>query len=389
MRKIILLLLSFMLVFNLCACNTTPTTPTEPTIGTTTYSVGLREDGYYIDYESLAPEYTYDLEVQEQDLQDYITSMLQADQNNNSLTFDDYLDMFANNLLSSMGLDKKEIVEPTDIVNVSLQFVDKEGKEVPEYTNTSNYTANEKGDSIVSSFIGHKTGDQYSVEYTFPEDDEYNPSETMTVNIVINDIFYADPLNSGVVEEHLTELNEVLVGVEDIASFKTALCPYVLAYHLQDYIEEFIVKQDVEVPSEWTEYEHQRLLSRLRALDLTYEQYLESAKLTEEDIAQMCEENARANMIALTIYNQRLEPITDEDLAAFYGEENLEYYTTLQGRPYLKLRVIRTLAFFELAKTTNIIDANGSPIDLSIFFGENETSTSDLTFEENEPAKTE
>ena len=379
MRKIISLLLSIILILSLCACKKNST---QPASDATIYSVGLQENGYYIDYDNTAHQYTHNLEVKEQDLKDFITKLLQEDQQNTNLTYDHYVEMFVNNFLASSGWDKKDIVEKTDVVSASLQFVNSNGENMPEYQNTARYIAQDNGDAIVSSFIGHKVGDQYSVEYTFPENDEHHPSETVTVNIAIIECSYADPINSGVVENHLQEINEILVGVEDVPTLKKALHPYILAYHLQDYIEDVLILQDTPVPSEWVEYERHRLNSRLNALGLTYEQYLSSAQLTEEDVTTMCERNARENMIALSVYSQKFDPITDEELVVAYGEENLAYYESLQGRPYLKLRLMRTRAFFELAKTTNVIDAEGNVLDLSIFFGE-ETSEGETATEQN------
>jgi FKBP-type peptidyl-prolyl cis-trans isomerase (trigger factor) len=288
-----------------------------------------------------------------------------------------------------MELDLKDVVEMTDAVIVSLSFTDKNGEAMTEYTQQSQtYVVKEDADTIISSFLTHKVGDQYTVEYTFPEDDEYHPGETVDVNVTIECIYYSDALHSGVVEAHLEELNEVLSNVKDAETLKIALRPYVLGYHLQDYIEEKIMGADIVVPSVWIEYEEARLGYRLTALSMTREQYLQEMNFTEEDIATSCECIARENMIAMLLYPQYFDPLTEEDLSSAYGAENIDYYIGMQGQPYLKLRLMRSMVYAELAKNTPVLDVNGNPLDLSIYFGEEEPAEEVILPSDEIPAET-
>ena len=370
MRKIIAFITCILSIVGLCACNNTnPENPSEGVKLGEVYSVGLAEDGRYLDFEKLAPEYTYTLTVTEAELVNSITTRLQTEVGADT-TFDDYLHLYANDFLSTKKLDAKDVVEMTDAVIVSLSFTDKNGEAMPEYSqNNQTYVVKEGADAIVSSFMGHKIGDKYTVQYTFPKDDEYHPDETVNVDVTIEYIYYSDAINSGVVEAHLDELNEVLIDVKDAATLQIALKPYVLGYHLQDYIEETIMAMDIEVPSAWVEYEKERLGHRLTALNMTHEQYLQEMNFTEADVAVACEQIARENMIAMILFTESFEPLTENDLELAYGADNLAYYESMQGQPYLKLRLIRTMIFAELAKNTPVLDESGEPLDLSVFFG--------------------
>ena len=371
MRKIIALIVCLLCVFSLYACGNTNTN-NEELLGDV-YSVGLAEDGRYIDFDKLVPEYNYDLTVTEEELVNYITEGIQAEIGTDT-TFDDYLELYANDFLSTMGLDAKDTVELTDAVIVSLSFTDKNGEAMTEYTQQSQtYVVKADSDSLISSFLTHKAGDEYTVEYTFPEDDGYHPGETVDVDVIIEYIYYSDAINSGVVEAHLTELNEVLDNVTNATTLKAALRPYLLGYYLQYYIEEQVMASDVVVPSAWIEYEKARLGHRLTALNMTREQYMQEMNFTEADISVSCEQIARENMIAMLLYPQYFEPLTEEDLSLAYGAENIEYYIGMQGQPYLKLRLIRSMIFEELAKNTPVIDTNGTPLDLSMCFATEET----------------
>ena len=386
MRKIITLIICFVCIFSLCACTNTKTED-EETLGEV-YSVGLSDDGRYVDFDALAPEYNYNITVSEDELIDSITSRLATEIGANT-TLDDYLELYANDFLSAMELDLKDVVEMTDAVIVSLSFTDKNGEAMTEYAQQSQtYVVKEDADAIISSFLTHKVGDQYTVEYTFPEDDEYHPGETVDVNVTIECIYYSDALHSGVVEAHLEELNEVLSNVKDAETLKIALRPYVLGYHLQDYIEEKIMGADIVVPSVWIEYEEARLGYRLTALSMTREQYLQEMNFTEEDIAISCECIARENMIAMLLYPKSFDPLTEEELNLAYGAENIDYYIGMQGQPYLKLRLMRSMVYAELAKNTPVLDANGNPLDLSIYFGEEESAETGIAPSDKTPAET-
>lgn len=399
MRKFLAILCCSAMVFSLCACNqqTDPTTSTETQIDVpesdVNYSIGLLDNGFYENYDELClKNYEHNLTMTAQEVEEYILTVLYNETGDDTYTFDRYVELYANDLMSSMGIDKKEVVELTDAVAASLVFHDAEGKEMPEYTQTSTvYVVKEDADSIVSSFLTHKIGDTYDTSYTFPDDDEYNPGETVTVTVTIDDIYYSDAINSGVVEAHLTEIGEVLDGVTDAESMKAVLRPFLIGYHLSDCVRERIIDIELDIPEEWLEYEKQRLQYRLQALGMTYEQYLEGYDITHAEAMDICKENTKENIILMAVYKEYFTDITDEELANAYGDQ-LNYYESVQGRPYIKLRLMRAKALNELAKQTPVLEADGTAIDLSIYFDLTEKTdeeNSAIVSEETIPVETE
>ena len=386
MRKIFVCLLSLILVCSLCACKK-ETDPTQATVDienlSAVYSVGLTEDGFYTDFNSLAPEYTYDLKVNESKLKEYIINTVKDDFPNGEVTFDDYLELYANDLMYSMGIDTKETVELNDLVCVSLSFVDSKGQLMENYqTESAFYVVQEDADEIVSSFLGHSAGDTYETNYTFPAEDEYHPSETATVKVTVLEVYYENALRSGVVESHLSEIQEVFPEVTDRESFLTALYPCVLGYHLQTYITDLLITSDIPVPEAWVGYEQNRLNTRLTILNMTREDYLNEMGVTEDEIFVLCEQIARENIVTMKMFDQFFDPLTQEDLANAYGAENLDYYMNAQGEPYLKLRLMRNMVLSELPKITPVVDDTGNTVDLSSYFSLGE-STKSVVEEDN------
>ena len=389
MRKCLLFVLCCALIFSLCACKTQTPTSTDPTTPQTSenlgekYSKGLQENGFYENYETLAPEYTYDLTIKEADLKAFVTSTIEAEMAT-PVTFDEYLEMYANDFLYSMGLDRKEVVDWNDAVLLAISFKDANGEDMSDYQQDAEYyIVTEDSDEIISSVHGHSLGDVYSVGYTFPETDSYHPNETVSVQITVQEIYYADAFNSGVVEKHLDELREVFPDVNDAEGLKQALYPLVLGYHMEGYITEQLTISDLEVPQEWTAFEIDRLNARLEALGMTMEQYLEAMAYTEEDVRLACEQIARQNVITMALFPVYFDELTDEDFHLFYGEENMENYISLQGKPYLALRLMREMVFAELEYHTEVLDENNNIVDLSAYFNLGMTDTEDVPVEEN------
>lgn len=389
MKKLIALIMTILVVVSLCACNANTNT-TEIDIP---YSVGLRDDGYYENYEDLGLKtYAYDLVVKENDVLDFAMKVAQYNLADLELTVDDYLEMYANDLLSAMGLDEKEVAEKTDTVVASLVFADGE-EEMTEYgAESQQFVISDDNDSIVDSFIGHKAGDEYTVDYTFDETADDYANKTVQVNITIEGVYYADALNSGIVEKNLDAINEV-VGTEvtDIATFTTALKPYLVGYHLEDYIKDYLSKTDIAVPDEWTNIELERLKSRLQSLDITYEQYKTASEMTDDEIREICEQAARENMIALAVYSEMFEPLTEEQLEEEYTE--YDYHVLMQGEPYMKLKLMRTMAYEKLATMTTVVDNDNNTIDMSVYFDlqieAEETGTNEVDVDSTEETNAE
>lgn len=362
-NKIISLLLSLVVLFSLTGCSQTNDVNEK-----IPYSIGLTDDGFYENiekYEIEIPDFTL-VQIQADDiLKNAIHMLAISSESDSEITVDDYIIMYGNSFLKNIGLGTKTEAEEGDLVYVNLSFFGNDGTEWEDYkTENNSYLASAEGDSITSSFIGHQINDIYEVQYTFPEDASDHPNEVATVKVTINSIEYSDPLNAGVLEENLEAINLYFSNVTDIESYKKALKPYLVEYHLGDYLENYITSLNMDVPEEFVDIECQRLKSRLQSLGYNYSDYEKDSKLTPEEIRDTCRQAARENMLAMKYCKNLNISLTKDDMYAQYGESNYDYYVNLQGEPYMKLRIMRQTFLDAVAKQVSVLDGN-VPVDLN------------------------
>lgn len=253
---------------------------------------------------------------------------------------DDYVRQYAKEFLAALNLTYKDVVEEGDVCSLNLTF-SVDGEVLEDYSSTANYAADSSGDTIVSSLIGRNSGDQYNVEYVFPEDVEEYAGKTADVDIVINYVTIGDPLEAGVVESNLDIISEYFDNVTDTESFIHEIQPQMARSILDMYISENIDElSDFEVPGEYVDYEMYRMKARLQQLGYGYKEYLELSKSTEEEVRGYCESIAKENYFCMLIYDNVTYKIT-EDVAKSYFGDDYDYLVEVQGLPYVKLRIIR------------------------------------------------
>ena len=333
------------------------------------YGYGLTENGLYENldkYNITLPDFNK-IELQyDEILQWYVDAQIEAG-NQTIKTIDDYVYQYGNELLNYLGLAGKEVAELEDRVSVTLEFY-KDGKKMEDFGSTGVYAVKDDGDNIMNSFLGHKKGDEYEVDYTFPEDDKDYPSQTVQVKVKINDVAMADPIASGVVEANLTKLQEELPNVTDVDTYLKALRPEIAKAILPDYMSNYVYEIKIDVPDEYTEYELYRLKFRINQIGYTYEEYCEEMKMTDEDIKAYCRQVAKENLIYMLVFKKLNYTITYEELKKYYGD-NMAYTAQVQGEKYMRLNVLRDIALSE------IIDMVQLPEDKSNHTNESDDST--------------
>lgn len=306
------------------------------------YSYGLDRNGLYIDLDNHIcelPDFTtWDFTCDE--LLEWGANSAKEAGDENIHSVDDYVKKYANEQLAALGLADKEIVEEGDIVAATLNFYI-DDKKLDDYTSTNNYKAAVEGDSIITSFIGHKTGDKYDVEYTFPEDDKEYPAKTAKVEILVESVVMDNPIDNEVVENNIDTIAKYFKDVVDADSFMEFLRPEIAKSIIMAFIEEKLqTLEGVEVPEEFVEYELYRLKSRLSQIGYTYKHYLDSMEMTDEEAREYCAMVAKENYITMLVMKKMDLSVTEEALTENYGE-SLEYMVEMQGKPYLKLDVMR------------------------------------------------
>lgn len=333
------------------------------------YSVGLDENGYYLNldkYNFDVPDFN-DATVSIDDVIKFSMETLK-DNGYDIENEEEYLNAYIVSYLETLNVNNKEVVEDTDIVTISFSFYDSDGNLMQDYVqdNMTIGAKKENGDPIEESVIGHKVGDKYEIEYKFEDDDKYNPGKTANVKIEVKAISYSDPIAAGLVEENIEEIQKEFPDVTDAKSLREAIRPYVAQYNLTAYIETLLLSVSIKVPDEYTNYEFQRFLNRINQLGYTYEQYLKESEMTDLEVKNTCSRAAAENVISMLIFKNEGIEITQEVMDEKYGtdEEDYDYYVSMQGEPYMKLRIIRATALDIIASQVKLVDVDGNPVNL-------------------------
>ena len=325
------------------------------------YSVGLDENGYYLNLD----KYNFDIpdfkgmEISVDNVINFAIEKLKAEKyeiENET----DFIDSYIVTYLQSIDVNKKDIAEETDIVTVSLNFYDENGEIMKDYTQDKmSIQIDQDGDSIVKSLIGHKVGDEYEVDYVFPDDDENIPGKKAKVKVKVLVIAYEDPIANGVFDKNIDKVKKDYPEVTDLNSFRKILRPIIAKENLNAYLEVLILNSDINVPDEFVNYEYQRLLKRLSQIGYDYKEYLTQSKLTDSEVKETCKKAAVENVISMLIFKDSKYEITEDKLQEAYGsEEDISYYESYQGKPYMKLRIIRATALDIIADQVKLVDGN-------------------------------
>lgn len=354
------------------------------------YSYGLNDDGFYINldkYPHELPDFKKLSFTCEEVLKWGVTYIQSSDQKTEVKTIDDYVYLYGNELLILLDLAGKESVEEKDIVSASLEFY-VDDKKLDQYDSTYQYEASKDGDSIVSSFIGHKAKDEYEVKYTFPKDDKEYANKEATVKVKINSITMPDPIKSGVVEKNLDKIKEHVEGVTNVETFLHALKPKLAISTLELFVSDYISNNiKLDVPEEYVEYEVHRLKYRLQQIGYTYEEYLDSVSMTDQEARDYCAMLATENYLSMLVAKKYNLSVTNKMMKDYYGN-NLAYVAEVQGEPYMKLNILRDLSLYEIADLV-ILTFDGEVVDRSEPEDDQEKEDSETNNPESEDNKNE
>ena len=202
MKKIIVILLSVCLIFSLAGCKKEEQEKIQ-------YSVGLDENGYYIglDEKNLpTPDFTSVNISMENVLKHAMLALQESGYAVNDI--DTLLDSYIVSYLEYLEVNTKDVIEDTDVVYLSIAFY-KDGAIMEDYTSESMMLAADKdGDVIVSGIIGLHPNDEFDIQYTFDDDDEYHPGETVQAKGKILTVKYFDPIESGLIAANIEKIQE-------------------------------------------------------------------------------------------------------------------------------------------------------------------------------------
>ena len=353
MKRILAIVLALTMVLSLAACKDNdsdkPTSSLENNeVELDQYSIGLDENGFYENFDQyeINAVNVQELQVDVEEVLKYIASGGE-DVEVSAEDIDAYVYEYANNVLVSLGLAARDVVEDKYYVDCTMEFyIDGDKLEDMGTSEAQTYQANSTGDTIMQSLIGHKVNDEYEVEYVFPEEDTSYAGKTATVKVKITAINDNNPLAAGVIEKNVEALKEYFNEADTTENFLKEIRPLIAYTHLLDYFTYYFqTYEGIEAPEKLVEDELYRFNCRLKSFGYTMTDYLEAASVTEEEIVDYCKSLVIENLLLMSVYQQSgEEPVTDDELKTMYEEEDYEYTVSMLGIPYMKLDIMREIA---------------------------------------------
>lgn len=266
-------------------------------------------------------------------------------------------------------------VEDGDTVNID--YVGKiDGKEFDGGSTEGNGTTVTIGttsyiDDFLEQLIGHKPGETFDVEVTFPEDygvDSLNGKDavfSVTINYISETI--APEINDEWVAENLQETHGWTTVDEMKASIKKSL----LSQAVSSYVQDYIAKNSTisEVPSAITEYQENLLVYQYQAYADMFGMELSdmlSMAAGVETTDELIEAN-RESIDKIATYYLVFQAIAEKEGFTATDEEAEEFYTTNTGNdasqieesygmPYMKLCVL-------INKVANLLTGNATVVE--------------------------
>ena len=320
------------------------------------YSEGLDEDGRWtevnaLDYVTL-PEYV-GMEVPEQThtvTQEAIDEQVQK-----------YLDAYP---VTKQILDRA--VEDGDTVNIdyvgSVDGVEFEGGSTQGngtdvIIGTTNYI-----DDFLEQLIGHKPGENFDIEVTFPDEYSNNPDlegKDAVFNVTINHIVEqkVPTIDDAYIKENLSDQYESLEDMK--AQFRSEIIESQRQNYVWNYLTENSEVKDP--PEKLIEFEKNVMLSYYESMVLQwgmdFETYLEYIGVESKDafVEESMEEittNAKNTLMVQAIAQAEGLKVEEEDIKNYFGVDDYSEYEDAYGIEYLRLAIMQDVVMEYVLENT-------------------------------------
>ncbi len=327
-----------LLVFGLAACGSGSGTENLPE-----YSKGITADGFYdvkaSDYITL-PEYK-GIEIPEEYRKVDDEAVL-AELNGLTEYYKETVEV------------KDRAVVDGDSVNIAYTgYVDGKAFDGGTTTGTTvtigvtNYV-----EGFLKQLIGHKPGDSFDINVTFPEDygkEELNGKDAVfetTINYIVE---YTEPeLNDAFIKEHYSDY-----GVKTVADMEEYIRKDMVKSNMRGYVDQYLMNNIKYDALPESVIEHQKLITR-KNLEAQAAMYGMTADMmvqsyygykTVDELFEKSAENFKVMAADLLLYQAIAEKeglkIKNTDVADYMqelsGSREYEDYRNTYGMPYLKL----------------------------------------------------
>ncbi len=212
-------------------------------------------------------------------------------------------------------------------------------------------------DDFLTQIIGHKPGETFDVEVTFPDPYENNPDLagkdavfSVTINYIEGEAVIPD-FTDAFIAENLGEL-----GWENVADARADIAKELHDTKLNNYVWSYVYDnaQVSEVPQEAVDFQHRlyrnqittNLQSQASSFGMSVEdilsaQGIESIDALVEQAAEDVELGAKQMIIMQAMAEDQALTVTDENLSDYFfenfGTDDYSSFEDAYGRPYLCL----------------------------------------------------
>lgn len=194
-------------------------------------------------------------------------------------------------------------------------------------------------DDFEQQLIGHKPGEEVSVEVTFPEDyDEELAGKDAVFAVTINGINVAPELTDAFVAENLADTEEVSTAAEYRAKVEDDF----YKEHLQEYLTTYV--QENSTVNTYPKKYVKTIKSLLKNDDNNSGMVMDDEIAYEKDLTQRAEETVKETMVYQAIFE---DAGLSFDADAYYAEqveERGEEYAKIYGAGYMAKDEIRQMA---------------------------------------------
>lgn len=196
-------------------------------------------------------------------------------------------------------------------------------------------------DDFLEQLIGHKPGETFDVNVTFPEDygQEALNGKDAVFKTTIN--YIAESKTPELTDAFVTEKLKDTYGYTSVADMKAKLTEDMKSANTENYLYDYLMENSEfkELPKDAVE-EQIDLRVQATKLQMQYsgvsiDDYIEAYGFDDEDdfresLREDCEDMIKMYMICQMIYEKEGLEVTDEDLQGIFGTEDmsqmLEYY---------------------------------------------------------------
>lgn len=204
-------------------------------------------------------------------------------------------------------------------------------------------------DDFEQQLIGHKPGEQFMVEVTFPE--TYNEDlagKDASFAVTINGIRVTPELTDAFVAENLADTE----GVSTAAQYRAKVEDDFYTEHLQDYLTDFVVENSTvnSYPNKYLK----GIKSLLKHSDNNAGTAIEDEIAYEKELTERAREMAKEAMVCQAVFEDAGLSLDMDaykaELVEALGEEYADSMTEMYGAGYLAQSEIRQMAIEHLVE---------------------------------------